>query len=39
VTEAHLSSSVPGEEDQLAVLESVLEAVPLTGGLDRTAAR
>ncbi|XP_056286463.1 HEAT repeat-containing protein 1 [Pseudoliparis swirei] len=34
---AALSGS--GEEDQLAVLESVLEAVPLTGGLDRTAAR
>ncbi|TNN27265.1 HEAT repeat-containing protein 1 [Liparis tanakae] len=34
---AALSGS--GEEDQLAVLESVLEAVPLTGGLDRTVAR
>lgn len=33
------SSSSSGETDELAVLESVLQSVPLTKGLDQTAAR
>eukprot|EP00064_Thunnus_orientalis_P022803 superscaffoldBa00008028_g23023 len=33
------SSSSSGETDELAVLDSVLQSVPLTKGLDQTAAR
>lgn len=35
----YLSVCVTGETDRLAVLESILESVPLTKDLDRTAAR
>lgn len=35
----HLLFSVTGETDELSVLESVLQSVPLTKGLDQTVAR
>lgn len=35
----YLLLSVSGETDELAVLTSILQSVPLTGSLDQTVAR